>query len=57
MTNTPRTPAAGGFLIAVGAVVGAGVGLFLDQPTLGFLVGVGIGVVIAVGIWLVGRER
>lgn len=57
MTNTPRTPAAGGFLIAVGAVVGAGLGLFLDQPTLGFLVGVSVGVVIAVGIWLVGRSN
>jgi uncharacterized protein YqgC (DUF456 family) len=57
MANTPRSPAAGGFLIAIGAMLGAIVGLFLYQPTLGFLIGGGAGVVMAIGIWLRGRQR
>ncbi|QNQ07569.1 hypothetical protein [Sphingomonas alpina] len=57
MANTSRSPAAGGFLIALGAVLGAIVGLFLEQPTAGFLIGSGSGIAIAVAIWLFDRRR
>jgi len=59
MANTPsRSPAAGGFLIALGAIGGAATGLFYTgQPTRDFLIGTGLGIVVAVIIWLVDRAR
>ncbi|MES2058383.1 MAG: hypothetical protein V4564_20770 [Pseudomonadota bacterium] len=57
MANTSRSPAAGGFLIAIGAILGAIIGLFLEQPTAGFLIGSGGGIVIAILIWLLDRGR
>lgn len=50
-----KNPAAGGALIAAGAVIGPVVGLFLGQPSIGLLVGVGIGGALAVLIWLCSR--
>jgi UDP-N-acetylmuramyl pentapeptide phosphotransferase/UDP-N-acetylglucosamine-1-phosphate transferase len=52
--ETP-TPVAGGCLIAAGCVIGTLVGMKYHQSSLGILVGVGVGVVLAVLIWL--RER
>ena len=53
---TPSTsPPAGGCLLALLPVVGAVIGLILQQPTIGFLVGLAIGVVGAIAIWLRGR--
>ncbi|MGH6615434.1 hypothetical protein [Sphingomonas sp.] len=57
MANISRSPAGGGFLIALGAVLGAIIGLFLQQPTAGFLIGSGGGIAIAVAIWLLDRRR
>ncbi len=54
---TSPTPAAGGVLIALGAIVGAAVGLSMDQPTPGFLIGTAIGVVLALLIWWRGRRH
>ena len=51
-----RSPIAGGFLIAIGALAGALLGASRGQPTIGLLIGVGIGVVVAVAIWLLGRR-
>lgn len=53
---TSTTPAAGGFLIALGAIFGAGIGLSMDQPTAGFLIGTGIGVAFSLLIWWRGRR-
>lgn len=50
--TAPRSPAAGGALIALGAVAGALVGLFLGSATQGFLVGLGAGVAISIAMWL-----
>ncbi|RYY06397.1 MAG: hypothetical protein EON55_23410 [Alphaproteobacteria bacterium] len=47
--------AAGGFLVALGMLGGAGVGFAIGQATPGFLVGTGIGVLAAVLVWL--RDR
>lgn len=52
---TQRSPSAGGFPIAAGAVLGTIGGLIARQPTIGFLVGLALGVAIALAIWL--RER
>ena len=50
-----KTPLAGGFVIALGAIGGAVYGLIHHQPTIGLLVGVGIAVVISVLLWLFSR--
>lgn len=55
MATPPNSPTAGGFPIAAGAIVGTIAGLFAGQPTIGFLTGFGIGVAIAIAIWLRGR--
>ncbi|MGU3391963.1 hypothetical protein [Sphingomonas sp. M1A8_2b] len=47
--------AAGGFLVALGMLGGAGVGFAIGQATPGFLIGTGVGVVAAVLVWL--RDR
>ena len=49
------SPPAGGALIALGAVLGAVIGLVRDQPTIGFLIGIGIGIAAALVIWWRGR--
>lgn len=50
-----KTPLAGGFIIALGAIGGAIYGLIHHQPTIGLLAGVGIAVVISVLLWLFSR--
>jgi hypothetical protein len=52
---TQRSPTAGGFPIAAGAILGTIGGLVARQPTIGFLAGLGLGVLVAVAIWLKGR--
>ena len=52
------SPVAGGALIAISTVAGAGIGLFTTiGPTRGFLIGFGAGVAIALAIWLFDRAR
>lgn len=47
-----RTPLAGGFLIAAGAMGGAVIGQLLQEPIPGFLIGTAAGVALAVAMWL-----
>jgi hypothetical protein len=55
---SPRTPLAGGFLIAIGAMAGAGIGLFSPiGPTRGFLVGIALGGALSLALWLVDRRK
>lgn len=57
-TPSPRPASmAGGVLIAIGAIVGAFIGATRGQPSIGFLIGLGIGIVLATGIWLLDRAR
>ena len=52
-TSPPKSPLAGGSLIAIGAIAGAGIGLFTAiGPTRGFLIGLALGVGIALAMWL-----
>lgn len=50
-----RSPPAGGALIAIGAVLGAFIGLVVGQPTPGLLVGLGLGIAAALAVWWRGR--
>ena len=52
-----RPSAAGGVLIALGAVAGTVVGYIQWQPTIGFLIGTAAGAALAVAIWLRDRAR
>ena len=56
MPSQSPPSAAGGFLIAIGAVIGVAIGLFLGQVTPGFLIGTTIGIALAVIIWLRNRR-
>jgi hypothetical protein len=47
----PRSPAAGGSAIALGSIGGTAIGLLYGEPTRGFLIGLALGVVIAVLLW------
>lgn len=53
----PRSPLAGGFILAIASVAGAITGAYQDQPTIGLLIGFGFGVVVSLAIWLLGRGR
>ncbi|WP_242095508.1 MULTISPECIES: hypothetical protein [unclassified Sphingomonas] len=50
-----RPPAAGGALIALGALGGAAIGFLFGQATPGVLIGIAAGVVLALLIWWRGR--
>lgn len=48
---------AGGFLLAVGCIAGAIVGVFLGQPSIGFLAGLALGAFGALAIWMRDRAK
>lgn len=54
-SSSKRTPAAGGFLIAISTMVGAFVGATQGQPSVGLLIGLGVGAVLALIVWLLDR--
>jgi hypothetical protein len=56
MTEPDRSTAGGGCLIAVAVLAGVVIGLALHQPTIGFLAGLGLGVVAAIWVWLIDRR-
>ena len=51
-----RPPMAGGFLLAVSIVGGVIIGGLMGQPSIGFLVGLGVGTLLAALLWLVDRR-
>lgn len=48
---------AGGIFIAIGLLVGAIIGIALDQPSAGMVIGMSVGAAIAVAVWLLDRKR
>ncbi len=52
MSSRPPASAAGGPLIALGALLGAAVGFAFGQATPGFLIGLGLGTAAALLFWL-----
>jgi len=51
------TPIAGGALLALSLIAGSVIGVLRGQPSLGFLGGLGIGLVLLVAIALIDRAR
>lgn len=49
-----RSPVAGGAPLALSIVLGAIIGLVAGEPSLGILIGTGIGIAIALAVWLRG---
>jgi hypothetical protein len=52
-----RNNQAGGFILAACIIGGTVAGAILHQPSIGFLIGLGAGILIALIIWLVDRSR
>ena len=52
-----RRPIAAGGPLALAITTGALIGAILGQPSLGVVIGVGVGAVIAITLWLIDRER
>ena len=57
MPETSSPPRAGGAIIAFAVIAGAVIGTAEGQPTIGLLGGFGIGVLVAVILWLRDRGR
>ena len=57
MAAKSNAPLAGGFLLCVALLAGSLTGIFMGQPSIGFLVGAGIGLTIAILIWILDRRR
>jgi amino acid permease len=59
MSETENSPPrlAGGIFIALGLLIGAMIGVAMDQPSAGTVIGMAIGTVIAVVIWIMDRKR
>lgn len=47
----------GGVLIALGVIIGPAVGLYHGSPSIGLLVGMGIGCALAILLWWLGAQR
>jgi hypothetical protein len=57
MAAKSNAPLAGGFLLCLCLLAGALAGVFLGQPSIGFLVGAGTGLALVILIWLWDRRR
>jgi hypothetical protein len=59
MANAPQSRASlsGGFLIAVSLMVGVIFGAWKGQPSLGFVIGLAVGVVLAIAVWQIDKMR
>ena len=57
MAAKSNAPLAGGFLLCVALLAGALTGIFLGQPSIGFLVEAGTGLLLLILLWLWDRRR
>jgi hypothetical protein len=57
MAKQSRYTQAGGFILAASIIAGTVAGVMVHQSSIGFLVGAGAGVVLALLVWLVDRRR
>ena len=55
MTN--RKPLAGGCLLSICLLAGFPIGLAIGTPMKGILIGLGVGIVLAVALWLIDSRR
>ena len=52
-----RQASAGGVFVAIGAVLGATIGVFMRQPSAGLVIGIGLGTAIALALWWRQRQQ
>ena len=58
MNDELKTSAGGGgCLIFAGFLLGAIIGIYRGEPSLGVLIGTGVGILLALGLWLATRRR
>lgn len=55
--KAPSSPIAGGALLALSMIAGSVIGVLRGQPSIGFLAGLGVGIVLLVVIALIDRAR
>jgi hypothetical protein len=56
-TQNSQPRLAGGIFIAFGLLIGAIAGVAMDQPSAGAVIGMAIGTMIAVVVWVVDSKR
>lgn len=54
--ETRKNPVAGGMLLAAAILIGVIGGSFWGQPTIGFLAGLGAGLLLVAAVWLLDRR-
>lgn len=54
---TTRTPAAGGIFLFLSPIIGALYGIGRGEPIKWMLIGFGIGVALALAVWLIDRRK
>jgi hypothetical protein len=57
MSQRTRYTQAAGSVLAISIIAGAVAGVIVGQPSIGFLVGLGAGVLLALLFWLNDRRR
>lgn len=57
MAPDRKATRSGGVLLALSLLAGALIGVFAGQPSIGFLAGAGIGLVLLTLVWLLDRRR
>lgn len=57
MAAHPKAPRAGGALLAFAILAGVAAGIYARQPSIGFLAGAGIGLLLLLLVWLLDRRR
>jgi len=56
-TDSTRSPKGGGFLLMLCILVGTIGGLAMGQPSAGFLLGLAVGIAVAVALWYFDRRQ
>lgn len=54
--RNPPPHRAGGFIIAMSILIGAGIGVAAGQPTIGILAGGAFGILVSLLLWLLDRR-
>jgi hypothetical protein len=57
VNKAPRSPIAGGALLAAAILLGVVVGTLTRESSLGFLAGLAIGLALIGAVWLIDRRR
>ncbi len=52
-----KTPVAGGCFLSLAILVGVAIGATQGEASLGFVIGLGVGLVVAIAVWLKDRAR